>query len=178
MQCVLQWVLHSSCVTHCNTPPPCSIARTTRDDSERLSLTHTNTLARPFYCSRARALSLSLFLNIMQKKETGLSCSLSHTHSHTHITSRPFSVVCPLSLALSLSLSHTHTLSLFVSVSREQRETGLRCLRRINVVDSWAWDQDDALCVVVNPLLLRAACANSNVHLISVRHASFITSAT
>jgi len=33
----------------------------------------------------------------------------------------------------------------------------------MRVVDSWAWDQDDAVCVVVKQRLLRQACAQSEV---------------
>jgi len=87
-------------------------------------------------------------------------------HEESHVSGSPHTSAVPTLTSSSRSQGPTALQTIIMprgSVSREQRETGLSCLRRINVVDSWAWDQDDALCVVVNPLHLRAACANSKV---------------
>ena len=47
------------------------------------------------------------------------------------------------------------------SVSQAQREVGLRALKAMRMVDSWSWDMDDAVAVVINPAKLRSACAGS-----------------
>lgn len=47
------------------------------------------------------------------------------------------------------------------SVSCEDREIGLACLRDINVIETWAWDNEEAVEVVVRVEALRAACAQS-----------------
>jgi hypothetical protein len=48
------------------------------------------------------------------------------------------------------------------SVSRQEREGGLVCLRNMKVVQSWAWDNDDAVAVVVRPHALSLACQHSD----------------
>ena len=47
------------------------------------------------------------------------------------------------------------------SVSREERDIGLGCLRKLRVISSWKWDNEDAVAVVVNPKRLRDACLDS-----------------
>ena len=60
------------------------------------------------------------------------------------------------------------------SVTKEQRELGLVSLRHLKVIESWAWDADDAVSVILFPARLRYAYT-THTHTYTHTHLVFST---